>query len=105
MLRLLTTFSWQELRHHPWRSAVAVLAVTLGVALAFAVQLINASALAEFGQAVAAVNGQPDAELRARHQQRARPWATRRRWRCASAPARSRCAWPVSRTRRAQRWR
>jgi putative ABC transport system permease protein len=66
MRRLLATFSWQELRHHPWRSAVAVLAVTLGVALAFAVQLINASALAEFGQAVAAVNGQPDAELRAR---------------------------------------
>ncbi|MGC4397410.1 FtsX-like permease family protein [Hydrogenophaga sp. T2] len=66
MRRLLATFSWQELRHHPWRSAVAVLAVALGVALAFAVQLINASALAEFGQAVAAVNGQPDAELRAR---------------------------------------
>jgi ABC-type lipoprotein release transport system permease subunit len=66
MRRLLTTFSWQELRHHPWRSAVAVLAVALGVALAFAVQLINASALAEFGQAVAAVNGQPDGELRAR---------------------------------------
>jgi putative ABC transport system permease protein len=66
MRRLLTTFSWQELRHHPWRSVVAVLAVALGVALAFAVQLINASALAEFGQAVAAVNGQPDAELRAR---------------------------------------
>ncbi|MBX3611009.1 MAG: FtsX-like permease family protein [Hydrogenophaga sp.] len=66
MIRLLATFSWQELRHHPWRSAVAVLAVTLGVALALAVQLINRSALAEFGNAVAAVNGQPDAELRAR---------------------------------------
>ncbi|MBL0917812.1 MAG: ABC transporter permease [Hydrogenophaga sp.] len=66
MRRLLATFSSQELRHHPWRSAVAVLAVALGVALAFAVQLINTSALAEFGQAVAAVNGQPDAELRAR---------------------------------------
>lgn len=66
MRRLLVTFSWQELRHHPWRSAVAVLAVTLGVALAFAVHLINASALAEFGNAVAAVNGQPDADLRAR---------------------------------------
>lgn len=63
---MLTTFSWQELKHHPWRSAVAVLAVTLGVALAFAVHLINASALAEFGNAVAAVNGQPDADLRAR---------------------------------------
>ncbi|OYY87406.1 MAG: ABC transporter permease [Acidovorax sp. 28-64-14] len=41
MLALLRTFSWQELRHHPWRSA------------------------AEFSQAVRAVNGQPDLELRA----------------------------------------
>ncbi|HET7863265.1 MAG TPA: ABC transporter permease [Burkholderiaceae bacterium] len=43
---------------------MAVLAVALGVALAFAVQLINASALAEFGAAVRSVNGQPDFELR-----------------------------------------
>ena len=61
---LLKTFSWQELRHHPWRNAAAVLAVTLGVALAFAVHLINASALDEFSQAVRAVNGAPDLELR-----------------------------------------
>jgi putative ABC transport system permease protein len=40
-------------------------AVMLGVALAFSVHLINASALAEFSQAVRAVNGQPDLELRA----------------------------------------
>ena len=65
MLALLRTYSWQELRRHPWRSATAVLAVMLGVALAFAVQLINASALAEFSGAVRAVNGQPDLELRA----------------------------------------
>lgn len=62
---LLSSFSWQELRHHPWRSAAAVVAVMLGVALAFSVQLINASALSEFSQAVRAVNGQPDLELRA----------------------------------------
>ena len=37
----------------------------LGVALAFSVHLINASALSEFSQAVRAVNGQPDLELRA----------------------------------------
>ena len=35
VLALLKTFSWQELRHHPWRSASAVVAVLLGVALAF----------------------------------------------------------------------
>lgn len=65
MLALLRTFSWQDLRHHPWRSASAVVAVMLGVALAFAVQLINSSALDEFAQAVRAVNGQPDLEVRA----------------------------------------
>ncbi|HEY9096412.1 MAG TPA: FtsX-like permease family protein, partial [Hydrogenophaga sp.] len=66
MRALLTTFSWQEWRHHPWRNASAVAAVMLGVALALAVQLINASALAEFASAVNSVNGQPDRELRAR---------------------------------------
>lgn len=65
MLALLRTFSWQDLRHHPWRSAAAVVAVMLGVALAFAVHVINASALDEFSQAVRAVNGQPDLEVRA----------------------------------------
>ena len=65
MFALLKTFSWQELLHHPWRNAAAVVAVMLGVALAFSVSLINASALSEFSQAVRSVNGQPDLELRA----------------------------------------
>lgn len=39
----------------------------LGVALAFSVHLINASALDEFSNAVRAVNGQPDLSLRAAH--------------------------------------
>lgn len=65
MFALLRTFSWQDLRHHPWRSLAAMVAVMLGVALAFAVHVINASALDEFSQAVRAVNGQPDLELRA----------------------------------------
>jgi len=65
MRALLFSFSWRELKHHPWRNAAAVAAVMLGVALAFSVQLINASALSEFSQAVRAVNGQPDLELRA----------------------------------------
>ncbi len=62
---LLRSFSWQELRHHPWRSATALVAVMLGVALGFAVHLINASALDEFASAVRSVGGQPDLELRA----------------------------------------
>ena len=65
MFALLKTFSWQELLHHPWRNSAAVVAVMLGVALAFSVALINASALGEFAQAVRSVNGEPDLELRA----------------------------------------
>ena len=65
LFKLLRQFSWRELTHHPWRNAAAVVAVMLGVALAFATHLINASALSEFSQAVRAVNGQPDLELRA----------------------------------------
>ncbi len=64
MLSLLRHLSWPELRHHPWRNLAALLAVTLGVALAFSVQLINQSALSEFSAAVRSVNGQPDFELR-----------------------------------------
>jgi putative ABC transport system permease protein len=62
LLPLLVAAEW---RHHPWRQAAAVMAVALGVALAFAVQLINGSALAEFEQAVRAAGGTPDAALRA----------------------------------------
>lgn len=65
MLALLATYSWQEVRHHAWRSAAAVLAVMLGVALAFSVHLINASALQEFASAARSAGGQPDVELRA----------------------------------------
>lgn len=65
MLALLSTYSWQEVRHHAWRSATAVLAVMLGVALAFSVHLINASALDEFASAARSAGGQPDLELRA----------------------------------------
>jgi putative ABC transport system permease protein len=65
MWTLLATYSWQEVRHHAWRSAAAVLAVMLGVALAFSVHLINASALDEFASAARSAGGQPDLELRA----------------------------------------
>ncbi len=62
---LLRQVSWPQLLHQPLRHAVAVLAVALGVALAFSVHLINESALGEFSAAVRQVNGQPDFELRA----------------------------------------
>jgi putative ABC transport system permease protein len=65
MWRALLSLSIAEWRHHPWRHGVALLAVALGVALASSVQMINESALAEFSQALRAVNGQPDAVLAA----------------------------------------
>ena len=65
MWRHLLSLSLAEWRHHPWRHAAALGAVALGVALASSVQLINASALAEFSQALRSVNGQPDAVLAA----------------------------------------
>ncbi len=55
----------REWRHHPWRHGVALLAVALGVALAYSVHLINSSALAEFSSAVRTANGEPDLTLRA----------------------------------------
>ena len=65
LLLLLTSFSWQELRQHPWRTATALVAIMLGVALGFAVHVINQSALDEFSRAVRSVNGQPDLQLHA----------------------------------------
>jgi len=63
---LFTSFSWQELRHHPWRNGAAVLAVMLGVALAFAVHVINASALDEFARGMRSVAGQADVQVQGR---------------------------------------
>lgn len=64
-LALLPRLIAPEWRHHPLRQIVAVIAIALGVGLAYAVHLINSSALSEFGAAVRAVNGQPDLSLRA----------------------------------------
>ncbi len=60
---LLRQLSWAEWRQHRWRHAAVLLAVALGVALAFSVHLINASALSEFASAVRAANGEPDLSL------------------------------------------
>ncbi len=64
MLRFLRYLSWPELRHHPWRYLAALASMVLGVALAFSVHLINASALSEFSSALQSVQGKPDVTLR-----------------------------------------
>ncbi|HVG04779.1 MAG TPA: FtsX-like permease family protein, partial [Burkholderiaceae bacterium] len=50
-------------RQHPLRTLVQVSAIAIGVALGYAVQLINTSALIEFSSAVRATTGQADAAV------------------------------------------
>ena len=50
-------------RTHRLRTAVQVLAIAVGVALGYAVSLINTAALAEFNAALREVNGEADASI------------------------------------------
>src|ERR1051326_7006717 len=54
-----------EWRAHPARVILAAFAIAVGVALGFAVHLINASALNEFDRAVRTVNGDADLQVHA----------------------------------------
>jgi putative ABC transport system permease protein len=54
-----------EWRAHPARVATAALAIAIGVALGFAVHLINTSALNEFSKAIRTVNGEADLQVHA----------------------------------------
>ena len=54
-----------EWRARPGRVILAALAIAVGVALGFAVHLVNRSALDEFGRAIQAVNGEADLQVRA----------------------------------------
>ena len=63
-----TLLSWMvrgEWRAHPVRTLVAVLAIAVGVALGFAVHLVNRSALAEFDTALRSVSGSADLRVEA----------------------------------------
>ena len=55
-----------EWRAQPLRIGIAILAIAVGVALGFAVHLVNSAALASFGRAVASVQGRADLSVRAR---------------------------------------
>lgn len=65
-LGLWRHIAWPVWRAQPARILLAVLAVMLGVALAFGVHLLNGAALTEFARAARGVNGQADLILRAR---------------------------------------
>jgi putative ABC transport system permease protein len=53
-----------EWRAHPVRALVAVGAIAIGVALAFAIHLINAAAFNEFSAAAKSLSGQSDLQVR-----------------------------------------
>ncbi len=53
-----------EWRAHPVRALVAIAAIALGVALGFAIHLINAAAFNEFSAAVKSLSGQSDLQVR-----------------------------------------
>lgn len=59
--RWLTYGEW---RAHPVRALVAMAAIALGVALGFAINLINAAAYNEFSAAVKSLSGQADLQVR-----------------------------------------
>ena len=61
-LRWMIAGDW---RQHPARVAMAVIAIAVGVALGFAVHLVNGSALSSFGQAIRTVNGEADLQVKA----------------------------------------
>ncbi len=52
-----------QARTHRLRTAVQILAIAVGVALGYAVSLINTAALAEFNAALRTVNGEADAAI------------------------------------------
>ena len=74
-LRMASAPGWQtlalrwmaaaELRAHPLRWLTAALAIAIGVALGYAVHLVNRSALDEFARAVQTVNGAADLQVQA----------------------------------------
>ncbi|WP_349743162.1 FtsX-like permease family protein [Roseateles cavernae] len=64
MARWLIALSWPALKAQWGRQLLALLAIALGVALAFGVQLLNGSALAEFSAAQRSLAGTPDLLLR-----------------------------------------
>lgn len=53
-----------EWRSHPWRAVVAWITIALGVALGYAVQLINSAAFTEFSAATRSLSGQADLQIR-----------------------------------------
>ena len=52
-----------EWRAHPMRAVLAVVAIAVGVAMGFAIHLINAAAFNEFSAAIQSLAGQADLQV------------------------------------------
>lgn len=63
MRRLTRWLAIGEWRAHPVRALTAIAAITIGVALGFAIHLVNAAALNEFTTAVHSLSGQADIQV------------------------------------------
>ncbi|SFG81895.1 putative ABC transport system permease protein [Duganella sp. CF458] len=63
MRRLTRWLAVGEWRAHPVRALTAVAAIAIGVALGFAIHLVNAAALNEFTTAVHSLSGQADIQV------------------------------------------
>ncbi|RJF98177.1 FtsX-like permease family protein [Noviherbaspirillum saxi] len=61
LLRWLLIGEW---RAHPVRALVAIAAIAIGVALGYAIHLINAAAYNEFSAAIQSLSGQADLQVR-----------------------------------------
>ncbi|MDQ2820506.1 MAG: FtsX-like permease family protein [Pseudomonadota bacterium] len=55
-----------EWRTHPVRAVLAILAIAVGVAMGFAIHLINAAAFNEFNSAIQSLSGQADVQVSGR---------------------------------------
>src|ERR1700740_2982293 len=62
--RVLRSLVLASFLQHPGRLALSVLAIALGVALGYAVQLINQAAINEFAAAVQTLSGEADLAVR-----------------------------------------
>ncbi len=63
MRRLTRWLALGEWRSHPLRALTAIAAIAIGVALGFAIHLVNAAALNEFTTAVHSLSGQADIQV------------------------------------------
>lgn len=63
MRRLTRWLALGEWRAHPVRALTAIAAIAIGVALGFAIHLVNAAALNEFSTAIRSLSGQADIQV------------------------------------------